>query len=222
MSFVQDCIGDSLPIWKRCMETDFLRGVADGTLPEDCFKGYIVDDSLYLREYARVFAWGILRAGTMEEIRTYHSLLSFVRESEDVTRQYYLQRYGLDDAVIEKLPLRPQNRAYVEEMHSAARNGEGTAECMMAALPCMLSYAWIFCEMLKSAPGVLDTPYGKFVGDYAGISYEALCGRWTGAAEKACAHLSQQRKAECLRIFRACSLHELRFWEMCQAPRTDL
>ena len=50
MSFLDTCIQDSLPIWRSCMETPFLRGVADGTLDEECFKGYIVDDSLYLRE----------------------------------------------------------------------------------------------------------------------------------------------------------------------------
>ena len=121
------CIADSLPIWQDCLEREFLRRLADGTLPEDCFKGYIVDDSLYLREYAKVFAWGILHASDMAEIRAYHSLLAFVRESEDATRQHYLARYGLTDGQIQPLPLRPENRAYVHYMIAAARQGEGAA-----------------------------------------------------------------------------------------------
>ena len=60
MKFVESCVADSLPIWDACLETEFLKKMADGSLSEDCFKGYIVDDSLYLREYAKVFAWGIL------------------------------------------------------------------------------------------------------------------------------------------------------------------
>ena len=56
MTFLEACIQDSLPIWESCLDTKFLKGIADGTLPEECFKGYIVDDSLYLREYAKVFA----------------------------------------------------------------------------------------------------------------------------------------------------------------------
>ena len=51
-----------------------------GTLDEACFKGYIVEDSLYLREYAKVFAWGMTKARTMETLRNYYSLLGFVQE----------------------------------------------------------------------------------------------------------------------------------------------
>ena len=59
MDFVNLCIKDSMPIWQQCLETPFLRKMAGGTLDEACFRDYIVDDSLYLRQYAKVFAWGI-------------------------------------------------------------------------------------------------------------------------------------------------------------------
>ncbi|OUQ17347.1 TENA/THI-4 family protein [Lachnoclostridium sp. An138] len=222
MNFVETCVKDSLPVWKECLESEFLRKMADGSLEEECFKGYIVDDSLYLREYARVFAWGILGAENMEEIRAYYSLLSFVNESEDSTRRYYLERYGLEDADIQRLPLRPQNRAYVEEMHRAAGNSRQAPECMMASLPCMLSYGWIFKEMLKRDPQVKDTVYGRFVSDYAGKDYERLCREWTDFAEKVCGGLSEERKRRCLSIFRACSEHEKHFWEMSAVPREDI
>ena len=93
--FVDALVQESLPIWQQCLDSDFLRGLEAGTLDEDCFKGYIVDDSLYLREYARVFAWGMTKAQTMAAMRNYYSLLSFVNENEDVARLQYLKRYGL-------------------------------------------------------------------------------------------------------------------------------
>ena len=181
-----------------------------------------MDDSLYLREYAKVFAWGILGAEDMEEIRTWYSFLAFVNESEDSTRRFYLARYGLKDEEIQRLPLRPQNRAYVEEMHRAAESSRKAPECMMASLPCMLSYGWIFQKMLEQDPQVKDTIYGRFVGDYAGDHYNALCREWIGFAEKVCEGLSDERKKRCLEIFRACSEHEKHFWEMSAAPREDV
>ena len=33
MTFLEECIQDSLPIWEACLETEFLKGVADGSLP---------------------------------------------------------------------------------------------------------------------------------------------------------------------------------------------
>ena len=199
MPFVSSLVQEDLPVWQQCLDTEFLRRMEDGTLDEACFKGYIVEDSLYLREYAKVFAWGMTKARTMETLRNYYSLLGFVQESEDVTRLHYLEQFGLSEADLQALPLRPENRAYVDCMINAAKNGEGEAECIMACLPCMLSYGWIFQKMLDRSPDVR-----------------------AAYAEKVCTGLSPERAARCRAIFHDCSVHELHFWEMSAKPRTDL
>ena len=221
-TFVQKLVQESLPVWEKCLHSEFLTHLADGTLDEACFKGYIVEDSLYLREYAKVFAWGMTKAKDMQTIRTYYSLLSFVNESEDAARLHYLKHFGLTDEGIQSLPLRPESRAYVDSMIEAAKNGEGAAECMMACLPCMLSYGWIFQKMLDRSPAVRDTLYGPLVQDYAGPGYADACRAWAAYAEKACTGLSPERAARCRAIFHNCSVHELHFWEMSAKPRTDL
>ena len=70
MSFVAECIQDSLPIWEQCLNSQFLLKLENGTLEESSFLGYIIDDSLYLREYAKVFTWGMTKAQTMDDIPT--------------------------------------------------------------------------------------------------------------------------------------------------------
>ena len=120
MSFTKRLVEDSLPIWEDCLNSEFLQ------------------------RYAKVFAWGMTKAEDMDAIRSYYSLLSFVNEGEGATRLHYLRYFGLSDGDIQHLPLRPENQAYTDCMIQAARDGEGTPECMMACLPCMLSYAWIF------------------------------------------------------------------------------
>lgn len=222
MTFVEECVRDSLPIWQESLETPFLRGLADGTLAEDCFMGYIVEDSLYLREYAKVFAWGILHAKSMSEVRTYYSLLSYVNESEDATRLRYLEQYGLTDEGVQALPLRPENQAYVDTMIEAARQGEGAAECLMACLPCMLSYIWIFEKLVEAHPGAVDTKYGALVREYLSEEYSVVCRDWAVFADTVCEGLDEARKARCRQIFRACSQHEYNFWRMCEQPREDI
>lgn len=222
MTFVEECVRDSLPIWQECLDTPFLRGLADGTLAEDCFLGYIVEDSLYLREYAKVFAWGILHAKSMSEVRTYYSLLSYVNESEDATRLKYLEKYGLTDDEVQALPLRPENQAYVDTMIEAAQQGEGAAECLMACLPCMLSYIWIFEKLLKEHPGALDTKYGALVREYVSKEYGDVCRQWAVFADGVCEGMDEARKARCREVFRACSHHEYNFWRMCEQPRDDI
>ena len=222
MSFVAKCVEDSLPIWQECLETPFLRQLGAGTLDERCFAGYLVDDSLYLREYAKVFAWGMLKAGDMAAMRVYHSLLSFVNESEDATRLWYLDRYGLRDEAVQRLPQRPENAAYTNCMLEAAKNGSGAPECMMACLPCMLSYVWIFRRLLEQYPGVRETVFWPLVRDYVSDGYEQICRDWAAYGDAVCETLPAEQQARCLELFRACSRHELNFWHMSERPREDI
>ena len=83
LPFVSALVQADLPVWEQCLQTEFLQKMENGTLSEDCFKSYLVEDSLYLREYAKIFAWGMTKATTMAAMRTYYSLLSFVQENDD-------------------------------------------------------------------------------------------------------------------------------------------
>ena len=221
MSFTERCVADSLTIWEQCLNSPFLQKLESGTLDPACFLGYIVDDSLYLREYAKVFAWGMTKATTLEQLRTYYSLLAFVNEEEGSTRLSYLRHFGLTDAAIQNLPQRPANREYTAYMLDAAKNG-GMAECMMACLPCMLSYCFIFQKLLHRSPAVQDTDFWPLIRDYAGDGYEAACRVWSETADRICAGLTPERQEVCREIFRECSLYELRFWQMSAEPRSDI
>ncbi len=220
MSFVAQCVEDSLPIWEQCLNSPFITQMEAGTLDEACFQGYIVDDSLYLWEYAKVFAWGIIHSRDTEAMRTFYSFLSFVNEGEGSTRVAYLHRYGLTDDMVQKLPQRPENKTYTDFMLQAAR--EGVAECMMASLPCTLSYGWIFGKVLERTPSIRQSIYWPLVKDYAENGYDQICKRWSDFGDKVCSHLPQQRQKRCMEIFKECSALELGFWNMSEKPRTDL
>ena len=222
MGFVEECVRDSMPIWQQCLDSEFLRGMEAGTLPIDCFAGYIVDDSLYLREYGRVFAAAMVKAKTLEEMRTYYSFLTFINCGEGTTRVQYLRNMGLTEEAIEPLPQRPENRAYTEFMLRAVEEGDLGPECMMAGLPCMLSYAWIFHTMAERSPQVLDGPFGAMIRDYVTESGDAVCVEWAEFANKISARLTAEEKQRCLEIFRGSSLHELNFWKMSMQPRADV
>ena len=222
MTYLEECVRDSLPVWEKCLSTEFLKNMADGSLDEECLKGYIVDDSLYLREYAKVFAWGIIRAERMEEIRLLHSLMAFVNDNEDAVRLRYLKRFGLTDDQIQTLPLRPENQAYINTMIDTAKEGQGAAECLMACLPCMLSYSWIFRRLVSEHPSVRETSCGALIEEYASDAYRELCLHWMQQADELCGQISGARREKCRKVFSACSEHEYRFWQMSSEKRNDL
>ena len=49
----------------------FLTGLADGTLPEESFAFYVIQDALYLRDYARALAAVASRAPTASATRMF-------------------------------------------------------------------------------------------------------------------------------------------------------
>ena len=53
-------------LWKSYNEHPFVKGIQDGSLDKDKFKYYIMQDYLYLKEYAKVFAIGVAKAKTLE------------------------------------------------------------------------------------------------------------------------------------------------------------
>lgn len=212
-AFVKKVIDESMDVWQACLAHPFLQELAAGSLPMEKFQRYIIQDSLYLMEYAKVFAIGILKAKTLAEIQTYYSLLQFVNESEDATRLAYLRQWGITQTEVEATPARPENAAYTAFMKEAAQAG-GMPEIMMAVLPCMFSYYWLAKELTAAHPEALSGPFAPFWRDYSSDGYYEACRRWADITEKACRDFPASEQKRLSDIFRESSIHELHFWEM--------
>lgn len=48
-------------LWKSYNEHPFVKGIQDGSLDKDKFKYYIMQDYLYLKEYAKVLRLELLK-----------------------------------------------------------------------------------------------------------------------------------------------------------------
>ena len=55
---LQQLIQQSQPDWQRYIEHDFVKQLATGSLPADCFRHYLKQDYIYLFHYSRAFANG--------------------------------------------------------------------------------------------------------------------------------------------------------------------
>ena len=86
-------------------------------------------------------------------------------------------------------------------------------EILMAVLPCMLSYSYIF-RKLASVPTSRESRYWDFIKDYADEQYAESCKEWSAFAGYKCAGLSEANKKYLADIFEKASLLELAFWKM--------
>ncbi len=212
MSFMEGILKRNVPVWDKCIATMFVQDMKDGKLTIEDFKEYIVQDSIYLKNYARVYGKAIYHAETLREIQLYHSILNFVTDTESVVRLNYLRQFGMTDDDIEFIDPLPENRKYIDFLFEIAERGNG-CEILMAVLPCMLSYSYIF-RKLADEPESRKSKYWDFIQDYADDRYAESCKEWCDFADKKCVSLSEADRKKLGSIFEKAGYLELDFWNM--------
>lgn len=99
MAFMKDILTHNIPIWEECAATPFVQEVQTGKLPLEKFKRYMIQDSIYLKNYARIYGKAIFHADTLREIQLYYSMLNFVNDTESEVRLDYLKQFCITDDV---------------------------------------------------------------------------------------------------------------------------
>lgn len=117
----------------------------------------------------------------------------------------------VDDDIELIAPL-PENKNYIDFLFEIAERGNG-CEILMAVLPCMLSYSYIF-RKLAEEPESRRSRYWDFIQDYADDRYADNCKKWCAFAEKKCGSLSEAERKKLEGIFERAGHLELDFWNM--------
>lgn len=192
----------------------FVLGIADGTLPEEKFKFFMIQDYLYLMEYAKVFAVGAAKSYDDEVTDAFTAYVSNIRSGEMDIHRSYMSRLGIDVSEAGKTRMAQDNLSYTSYMLRIAYEA-GPAEICAAILPCAVSYEEIAVKMVRENPSCAEHPfYGEWVKGYSGAEYheenQELI-RITDRAAQGCSEAQIQRLIE---IGNRCTLYEKSFWDM--------
>ena len=93
-------------IWAAYNEHPFVLGIQDGTLAREKFKYYIIQDYLYLEEYAKVFALGIAKAKSPETIQLFSKYVTLLTEGEMDIHRGYMGKFAVSREELEATPRR--------------------------------------------------------------------------------------------------------------------
>ena len=143
----------------------FVQGIADGSLPQATFAGYVAQDAFFLEAFARGYALGVARSPDRATLDTFADLLTGVRE-ELRLHAAYAQRWGIDLAAVE--PLRATS-AYTDFLLATASLGGAGVLCA-AMTPCMRLYAHLGQAISGEATGA----YVEWVQTYADPAFDSL------------------------------------------------
>ncbi|MGI9408965.1 MAG: thiaminase II [Hyphomicrobiaceae bacterium] len=201
--------------WRAYTEHPFTEALADGTLPEAAFKDYLVQDYLFLIEFARAYALGVYKAPNLADMREAAGGLSAILEVEMDLHVKLCARWGLSPAELEQSPAAAETLAYTRYVLDAGMRGDLLA-LNVALSPCVIGYAEI-ASRLATYPGARAdrNPYAVWITEYSGDPYQGVAARadahLDALAER---YLTPAREAELIGIFREATRLEADFWEM--------
>ncbi len=201
-------------IWAAYHVHPFVQGIADGTLDHEKFRFYMIQDYLYLIDYAKVFALGVAKATDMETMKLFAGYVSQIMDGEMDIHKGYMKRLGISEEEAEHTARALDNISYTSYMIRVAYE-EGPAEVAAAILSCALSYEVIAQEILAAYPDADKHPfYGEWVSGYACEDYHQANQVLIKLTERLTKNYSEQQLAHLTDIFLTCSRYEGAFWDM--------
>jgi thiaminase/transcriptional activator TenA len=199
------------PIYDAILRHPFVEGLTLGSLARENFKFYVVQDALYLREYARALSILAARAPRDEWIIMFNEHAASALRVERSLHEGFFKDFGMSQRELDSIRLAPTNLAYTSYL-LAVTHGAPFHEALSAVLPCY----WIYWEVGKELErkGTPDPLYRRWIATYASEEFGALVGAVIEATDITAAQLQAFELEAMRRHFITTSRYEWMFWEM--------
>ena len=213
MKFSEELYAVAEPIWQAQLDHPFVRGIGDGTLEEERFKRWVLQDYRYLKEFARIFAWAVAKAERLEAMSWYARVLDLTLNAEMELHRQYARRFDLTPSDLEAAPMWPTTRAYTDFLVRTAADGD-MADLLAALLPCAWGYVHVAGALTAGEPPQ-DQRYADWIAQYASDEFAQAAEWLKEELNRLAAGASPAKRERLMELFVLSSRYEWRFWEMC-------
>jgi len=128
--------------WRAYTEHPFTNALADGSLAEAAFRHYLVQDYLFLIEFARAYALAVYKSPKLADMREAAAGLSAILDVEMNLHVKLCAGWGLSPGDLEQAPPAVEMLAYTRYVLDAGMRGDLLA-LKVALAPCVIGYAEI-------------------------------------------------------------------------------
>lgn len=197
--------------WEACFTHPFVQAIGRGDLAEDRFRTFLVQDYLFLIDYARVLATASAKAPDLESQKRFAELARSTLVVEMELHRDVCEEWGIDASALEGAEPLPTTVAYTSFLLRCASGDIG--ELGAALLPCQWGYADVG-RRLKEAGLPRHERYAAWIESYADPDYQALTDWLRAFVDRAGASISGDAYTRWSRIFATTLRYEAAFWEM--------
>lgn len=198
------------PAYEKILAHPFLHGLADGTLPEEAFRFYVLQDAHYLRDFGRGLALIGSKAASDDEFMmfTEHGRNAIIVER--ALHEGFFSAWKLDRAAVAAAPVAPACHHYASYLMRVAHE-RPYHEALGAFLPCY----WVYWEVGKAliAAGSPNALYQKWIATYGGEEFGAMVREVLGVVNRIGARLTDEQREAVTRHFVTGTQLEWMFWD---------
>jgi thiaminase/transcriptional activator TenA len=200
--------------WAAYVDHDFVRQLGAGTLPEPAFRTYLVQDYLFLIQFARAYALATYKSRSLADMRVAQAGVAAILSEMDLHIRL-CKRWGLSPAEVEAAPELQATVAYTRFVLDCGAAGD-LLDLHVALAPCVIGYAEIGRRLApEGAEALGDHPYREWIGEYAGAAYQDIAAEARRHLDDLAARaMTERRFAELAGLFATASRLEADFWQM--------
>lgn len=200
--------------WQSYVDHDFVRQMQAGTLPQAAFRTYLVQDYLFLIQFARAYALATYKSRTLADINAAQADLAAILDEMDLHVRL-CGRWGLSPEDIEAAPEHQATVAYTRFVLDCGAAGD-LLDLHVALAPCVIGYAEIGRSLTPDGIDALgDHPYREWIGEYAGAAYQDVATQARRHLDDLAARaMTERRFADLAVLFGKAARLEADFWQM--------
>jgi thiaminase/transcriptional activator TenA len=173
----------------------------------------MVQDAIYLVEYARAMLWVAAQMNDAPDIIHMLDAAKETFQTESLLKEKYFKEFNIATDTLQTTEPAPSCKAHIDHLFRYTRSATLT-EGLCAILPC----SWIYVEIgLKYTAGteIPDTnPYKSWLQTYADPAFADLVEWWFERLDSESRNLSTEERNHVSKIFRDSCRFEWLFWEM--------
>ncbi|GMM56156.1 hypothetical protein DAKH74_027720 [Maudiozyma humilis] len=163
------------PSWETYIHHDFVKQVANNTLPMSKFRFFVEQDYAYLVDYGRIYCIAASKAPSIHDMEEEVQLIGIIRKNGLNPHIHRLKTIlgDVDDLYLNNLRRGPALRNYLRYLTEIADNGTW-CELIAALTPCMMGYciaAHLCADNVTAPEGSL---YHEWIKIYSDIYDEGM------------------------------------------------
>jgi len=209
-SFLTEARAENARLLQAIHDLPFNRDLSAGILRQDRFQHYLIQDGLYLTDYARALAALAAKAPNAELIAQFAANAAGAVHFEQEMQHSYLSKFGIDRAVAQSAERSPTCLGYTSFLLAEAQTG--SYETLLAALlPCFSIYADVGAAIAKAT--IANNPFALWIDTYASDEFQTAVEAAEAAANRAAKTVHADLRRRMLALFKRSVEFEWMFWD---------